>query len=73
MEFLRVKEIKVCCSLETVCFSVVVSCLFLYIFGPHATHSSFMFAKQGIFVRDCKVRHSVTKPCRITVGNIIYV
>ena len=75
MEFLRVKEIKVCCLLETVCISlkVVVSCLFLYIFGPHATLSSFMFAKQGIFVRDCKVRHSMTKPYRITVGNIFYV
>ena len=42
----------------------------LYIFGLHATLSSFMPARQGIFVRDtlglvlgkcCKVRHSVTK------------
>ena len=75
MEFLRVKEIKLCCLLETVCFSlwVVVACLFLYIFGPHAALSSFMVAKQGIFVRDCKVRHSVTKLYRITVGNIINV
>ena len=32
-----------------------------------------VYAKQGIFVRYCKVRHSVTKPYRITVGNIIYV
>ena len=41
----------------------------LYIFGPRATLSSFMPARQGIFVRDtlglvlgkcCKV-HSVTK------------
>ena len=48
-----------------------MSCLFLYIFGLHATLSSFMPARQGIFVRDilglvlgkcCKVRHSVTKP-----------
>ena len=73
MEFLRVKEIKVHCLLDTACFSpkVSVSCLFLYIFGPCATLSSFMPARQGIFVRDtlglvlgkcCKVRHSVTKP-----------
>ena len=73
MEFLRVKEIKVYCLLETVCFSleVSVSCLFLYIFGLRATLSSFMPARQGIFVRVtlglvlgkcCKVRHSVTKP-----------
>ena len=48
-----------------------MSCLFLYIFGLHATLSLFMPARQGIFVRDilglvlgkcCKVRHSVTKP-----------
>ena len=48
-----------------------MSCLFLYIFGLHATLSSFMPARQGIFVRDilglvlgkcCKVRYSVTKP-----------
>ena len=74
MEFLRVKEIKVYCLLETVCFlpQVNVSCLFLYIFGLRATLSSSMPARQGIFVRDtlglvlgkcsCKVRQSVTKP-----------
>ena len=73
MEFLWVKKIKVYCLLETVCFSLwlSVSCLFLYIFGLHATLSSFMPARQGIFVRDtlglvlgkcCKVRHNVTKP-----------
>ena len=61
------------CLLETVCFSlqVSVSRLFLYIFGLHATLSSFMSTRQGIFVRDtlglvlgkcCKVRHCVTKP-----------
>ena len=64
---------------------VSASCLFLYIFGLHATLSSFMPARQGTFVRDtlglvlgkcCKVRHSVTKPYKqlhITVGNITYV
>ena len=55
----------------------------LYSFGPRATLSSFMPARQGIFVRDtlslvlgkcCKV-HSVAKQAwlHITVGNITYV
>ena len=53
MEFLRVKEIKVCCLLETACFCYrLVSLAFFYIFGLHATLSSFMPARQGIFVRD---------------------
>ena len=87
MEFLRVKEIKVYCLLEKVCFCyrLVSLAFFFYIFGLHATLSSFMPARQGIFVRytlglvlgKCyKVRHSVTKPYKllhITVGNITYV
>ena len=87
MEFLRVKEIKVYCLLETVCFCyrLVSLAFFFYIFGLHATLSSFMPARQGTFVRDTlgfvlgkcyKVRHSVTKPYKllnITVGNITYV
>ena len=56
----------------------------LYIFGPTLSAlSSFMPARQGIFVRDtlglvlgkcCRV-HSVTKQAwlHITVGNITYV
>ena len=75
MEFLRVKEIKVYCLLETAQsvsrYRLVSLGFFLYIFGLHATLSSFMPARQGIFVRDilglvlgkcCKFRHSVTKP-----------
>ena len=75
MEFLRVKEIKVYCLLETAQsvsrYRLVCLGFFPYIFGLHATLSSFMPARQGIFVRDilglvlgkcCKVRHSVTKP-----------
>ena len=67
MEFLRVKEIQVYCLLETVCFCyrLVSLAFFFYIFGLHATLSSFMPPRQGIFVRDtlglvlgkcCKVR-----------------
>ena len=90
MEFLRAKEIKGYCLLETVCFShrsVSLAFSVLYIFGPRATLSSFMPARQGKFVRDtlglvlgkcCKVPgkvHSVTKQAwlHITVGNITYV
>ena len=73
MEFLRVKEIKA--LIGNSLYLALGCCLlpFSLHFGPHATLSSFMFAKQGIFVRDCKVRHSMTKPYRITVGNITYV
>ena len=54
MEFLRVKKIKVYCLLETVCFCyrLVSLAFFFYIFGLHATLSSFMPVRQGIFVRD---------------------
>ena len=76
MEFLRVKEIKVCCLLEQFVsryrlLSLAFFFTFLALMLPFPRLC--LQIKQGIFVRDCKVRHSVTKPYRITVGNIIYV
>ena len=74
MEFLRVREIKVYCLLETVCFCYrLVSLAFFFLqFWPSCYPFLVYACKEGhickgltlglVLGKSCKVRHSVTKP-----------
>ena len=78
MEFLQVKETKVYCLLETVCFCYrLVSLAFFFL---HFWPSCYPFLVRDtlglVLGKCCKVRHSVTKHYKqlhIKVRNITYV